>query len=78
MLYLHAIIVDKSVGLAEAKKIARKTFEKRVNTFRDQETSYAFRNIPKNKFKPDTFAKKKLNDKVTLVVGELKDFVETE
>ena len=73
-MYLHAVIVDKSVGLVDAKKIARKIMEKsRLGMYRVDEESFRFRNIPKNKFKYDSFRSKKINDTTTLVFGHLRE-----
>lgn len=72
-LYLHAVIVDKSAGIAEANKIARKITErKRTPVARETEESYRYKNIPKNFFIPSSFRSKKINETTTLVFGHLK------
>ena len=73
-LYLQTVIVDKSVGFDEAKKISQQIIKnKKRNVYRETSESLRFRNIPKTKFKVGSFVSKKLNDKVTLVFGELED-----
>jgi len=73
-LYLQTVIVDKSVGFDEAKKISQQIIKnKKRNVYRETSESFRFRNIPKTKFKVGSFVSKKLNDKVTLVFGELED-----
>lgn len=70
---LHAVIIDKSVPLEKAKKIAQDIIKDKSKTFyRMTENSYRFRNIAKTKFKPETFRSKVLNDKITLIFGDLK------
>lgn len=71
-LYLHAVIIDKSIGLVDAKKSARKIMDKAIGMYRATDESYRFRNIPKKYFKTGSFRAKKINDKVTLVFGHLK------
>lgn len=70
-LYLHAVIVKKPVRLGEARELAQEIIKDRTKTFvRETDDSYRFRNIPKGKF--SSFATKKLNDMVTIVLGHLK------
>jgi hypothetical protein len=69
---LHAIIIDKSVGLDKAKKIAQDIIKDTSKTFyRETTDSYRFRNIAKTKFKSSTFRSKVINPTTTLVFGEL-------
>lgn len=77
--YLHAVIVDKAAGLSEAKKIARKTMNrKRLRSIRMDTDAYSFKHIPKNYFKPHTFRKQKIDETTTVVFGELKSPAEVE
>ena len=72
-LYLQAVIMDKSLGIAAASKQARKLMEKqKMPKVRETEDSYRFKNLPKTYFKPDSFRSKKISDTVTLVFGHLK------
>ena len=72
-LFVHAIEVKKEAGISEAKKIARKTLEKkRLYSYREGDDVYRFKNLPKKLFDKKTFRKLKLDDKVTLVCGRLK------
>lgn len=70
---IHAVIVKKPVQKTVAKKIARDIFKRKDDRFsRETEGSIRFRNIPKTKFKQDSFRTKKVNDKVSIVLGKLK------
>jgi hypothetical protein len=68
---LHAVVVKKPTDLKDAQSIADK-FIKNVNRHfvRDTKSSFRFRNIPKQKF--NKFKTKKINDKISLIFGELK------
>jgi hypothetical protein len=66
---LHAVIVKKPVSLEQAKKI--KMPYTKANYYRETETSYRFRNIPKTKFIKDSFRSAPITEKVTLVYGKL-------
>jgi hypothetical protein len=71
-LYLQSVVVDKTVGLEEARKLAQEVIKnKKKNVYRETSASYRFRNIPKTKFMVGSFVSKKLNDTVTLVFGKL-------
>lgn len=70
---LHAVIIDKSVPIDKAKKIAQDIIKNNSrNFYRVTDNSYRFRNIPKTKFNPKTFGSKVVNKNITLVFGELK------
>jgi hypothetical protein len=70
---LHAVIIDRRIPLEKAKQIAQDIIKHKSKTFyRITENSYRFRNIPKTKFKPETFRSKTTNDKITLIFGDLK------
>lgn len=74
MFYLHAYIIDKKVGIKEAQKRAREVLQRsRLNPHVENETSYVFRNIPKNKFNPYSFKVQKIDDDTAMVVGKLKE-----
>lgn len=66
---LQVAIIKKEIGLIRAKKIAEEIIKKNNPFMRETEDSYRFRNLPKTKFKRDTFKTKKINDKVSLVFG---------
>lgn len=69
-LYLHAVVVKKSMPLALARLRAQEFIKNKKKTFyRDTEDSFRFRNIPKQSFKD--FYSKKINDEITLVLGHL-------
>ena len=71
-LTLHAIIINKSVPLDEAKKKAKEISRLRRKLFmRETTDSYRFRIIPKTRFK--NFISKPISDTITLVLGNLKD-----
>jgi hypothetical protein len=71
-LVLHAVIIDKKVGLEKAKKIASDIIKNPKKTYyREDSQSYRFRNEAKTKFKQDSFKSKVINKDVTLVFGHL-------
>lgn len=76
-MYLHAVLVKKTTPLALARMRAQKFIRKKSKTFfRETEDAWAFRNLPKNRFKD--FVVRKVNDEITIVVGHLKDEVQPE
>lgn len=71
-LYLHAVVVKKTMPLALARLRAQKFIKnKRKTFFRETEDSYRFRNIPKQSFKD--FVSKKIDDDITIILGHLND-----
>jgi hypothetical protein len=69
---IHAIIIKKNIPFEEAQKIASEIINNPNRKFyRETESSYRFRNIPKQKFDKKTFRSKKLNQDITLVFGNL-------
>jgi len=69
-LSIHAIVIDKSVPLEEARKSAESITKKKLGFMRESGESYRFRVIPKTKFR--RFISKQVNDKITIVFGILK------
>lgn len=69
---LHAVIIKKPIELEKAKEEA-KQFIKDKEYFRETSTSYRFRNIPKQKFLKSKYRTKKINDKISLIYGKLKE-----
>jgi hypothetical protein len=69
---IQVAIIKKEVDLIRAKKIAEEILKKDNPFFTETADTYRFRNLPKTKFKSDTFRTKKINDKVSLVFGERK------
>jgi hypothetical protein len=69
-LYLHAVLVDKSVGTDEAKKMAASVMKKK-KFCREKGEAFHFRNIPKTAFEPGSFVAKGINENLTLVFGKL-------
>ena len=69
---LHAVIVKKPMMIDEAKKLASDYIKTRSKFYRETGDSYRFRNIPKTKFEPRSFRTKVINDKISLVYGNLK------
>jgi hypothetical protein len=68
---LHAVIIRKPITLEKAREIASEYINnKKRNYYRETNSSYRFRNIPKQKFK--SFKSKKINKVVTLIYGEPK------
>ena len=70
-LYLHAVVIHKPVRLGEARELSHQIIKDKVKTFyRETEDSYRFRNIPKDKF--SSFITKKIDEKVSIILGHLK------
>lgn len=70
---LHAVIINKSVPLDKAKKLASDIIKNDTRKFyRETTDSWRFRNIPKTKFKDSSFRSKIINKDITLIFGELK------
>ena len=68
---IHAVIIKKSIPFEEARKIASEIINNPNRKFyRETESSYRFRNIPKQQFNKKTFRSKKINENITLVFGE--------
>jgi hypothetical protein len=71
-LVLHAVVIDKSMPLDEARAKAQEVSRLRKKLFmRETSGSYRFRIVPKTRFK--RFVSKPISEKITLVLGELKD-----
>ena len=70
-LYLHAVVIHKPVRLGEARELSQQIIKDKDKTFyRETEDSFRFRNIPKDKF--SSFVTKKIDEKVSIIVGHLK------
>ena len=69
---LHAVIIKKPVELDEAQKIAKEYIPVNKKFYRETNSSYRFRNIPKTKFIKKSFRTKKINKNLSLIFGELK------
>jgi len=68
---LHAVVIRKPITLEKAREIASEYINSKSKSFyRETNSSYRFRNIPKTLFK--TFKSKKINNIVTLIYGEPK------
>jgi len=68
---LHAVVISKSIPLAQAKQIAAEFIPPSREYYRTTKNSYRFRNIPKTKFDKGSFRSKKINDFITLVYGNI-------
>jgi hypothetical protein len=70
---LHTVIVKRPVSEEEINKIHNEFIKnKNRNFMRVKVGSIHMRNIPKQSFIKNSFKSKKLNDKITLVFGQLK------
>jgi hypothetical protein len=68
---LHAVVIRKPISIEKAKQIASEYINSKKKSFyRETNSSYRFRNIPKQKFK--SFRSKKINKDITLIYGEPK------
>ena len=73
-LYLHAVVIDKKLGLYNAKKKAREILQRRqIQGYKESEESYRFGAIPKTMFDPTSFRSKKIDENITIVFGHLKE-----
>jgi hypothetical protein len=71
-LYLHAVIVKKTMPLALARLRAQKFIKNKNKTFvRETEDSFRFRNLPKGYFKD--FVTKQINEDISIVLGHLNE-----
>jgi len=69
---LHAVIFKKPYDLDTAKQEAKNIIkDNKKNFYRETETSYRFRAIPKTKFVKKSFRTKKINDNISMVFGKL-------
>lgn len=69
---LHAVIFRKPYNLDTAKSKAKEFIEGKKDFYRETQTSYRFRNIPKQKFTKGSFRSKRIDPNITLIFGELK------
>lgn len=71
-LYLQAVVVKKPISLALARLRAQGFIRNKDKTFyTETDESFRFRNLPKQRFKD--FVSKKINDEITLVLGNLNE-----
>lgn len=70
---LHAVII-KDMPIDQAQKISQDFIKNKKRRFfrMAKNGSLRFRNISKQKFLPKSFRTKKINDKISLIYGELK------
>lgn len=68
---IHSLIIDKATPLKEAKKFAKDILKKDKIPYRKTTDTYHFENIPTDMFNEKTFKSKIINDKITMVLGEL-------
>lgn len=72
---LHVVIINKSVPLEKAKKMASDIIKDDNRKFyRETNESWRFRNIPKTKFIDSSFRSKVINDNITLIFGKLRKY----
>ena len=72
-LQLHDVIISKAgYTLKHAKEEATKFIPPTRKYYRETENSYRFRNISKQKFEPDSFHCKEINNNIILIVDKLK------
>jgi hypothetical protein len=70
---LHAVIFKKPYDLDKAKQEASRIIKsKNKHFFRETDSSYRFRAIPKTKFEKKSFRTKKINKDISLIFGKLK------
>ena len=69
---LHAVIIKKPISLEDAFEQSKDFIDAKKDYFRETSGSFRFRNIPKQKFKSDSFRSKKINPTTTLIYGKVK------
>jgi hypothetical protein len=70
---LHAVIFKKPYDLQQAKIKAQDFIRnKKKHFYRETDTSYRFRNIPKTQFVKGSFRSKKIDPNITIIIGEVK------
>lgn len=69
---IHAVIIKKPIDLNEAKRISQDFIKNKNRTFyRETNSSYRFRNIPKTKFIKDSYRTQKINNYISVIYGKL-------
>jgi phosphoribosylamine-glycine ligase len=68
---IHSLIIDKATPLKEAKKFAKDILKKTKIPYRETSDTYHFENIPADMFNQKSFKSKVINDKITMVLGEI-------
>ena len=68
---LHAVLVSNRLPIDEAKRISKDFIPASRNYYRTTAKYYRFRNIPKQRFRKQSFRSKKINDDITLIYGEI-------
>ena len=72
-LALHAILIKKPCPLETAQEVAQEFIKDNKKKFyRETKNYYRFRNIPKSHFIPKYYKTKKINNKVSIIIGKLK------
>jgi hypothetical protein len=72
-LALHAILIKKPCPLETAQEVSREFIKDNKKKFyRETKNYYRFRNIPKSHFMPKCYKTKKINNKVSIIIGKLK------
>lgn len=70
---LHDVVIKKPCDLNEAKQVSQHFIKNSKKKFmRETSTSYRFRNLPKSHFISKSFRTKKINNKVSIIIGKLK------
>ena len=70
---IHAVIFKKPYNLQTAKMEARHILKSKKDKFmRETQSSYRFRNIPKQKFISESFRTQKVNPNISIIYGQLK------
>lgn len=71
-LYLQSVIVKKPIEFEKAEGLAQSIMRNKKKTVSvEKEDSYHFRNLPKTKFKMNSYVTKVVNDRLSLVFGKL-------
>ena len=70
--FVFLVEIDKSVGLKEAKRLARKTLRKiRTPTYVETDSIYRFKNIPRAYFDLTSFKTHQSTPTMKLIYGSL-------
>lgn len=70
--YVFMVVIDKSVGLVQAKKIARRVLKrKRGPPYLETETTYRFKHIPRSYFDLKSFKRLQFSPQIEFIYGKL-------
>ena len=71
--HVYMVVIDKSVGLVQAKKTARRLLERKKGPpYLETETTYKFKHIPRGDFDLKSFKRHQHSPQIEIFYGKLK------